>query len=43
MAVGGSFGGPVGPDTTFPQQTLVNYVRLYQAKPSPATFSASFR
>ena len=33
VAVGGNFGGAVGPDTTFPHQTLVDYVRLYQAKP----------
>jgi beta-glucanase (GH16 family) len=43
VAVGGNFGGAVGPDTTFPQQMLVDYVRLYQAKPRPITFEASFR
>jgi beta-glucanase (GH16 family) len=42
VAVGGNFGGPVDPDTTFPQTTLVDYVRLYQAKPIPAKFVASF-
>jgi len=42
VAVGGNFGGPVGSDTTFPQTTLVDYVRLYQAKPTPAKFVASF-
>jgi beta-glucanase (GH16 family) len=42
MAVGGNFGGPVGPDTTFPQSMLVDYVRLYQAKDSPVNFKASF-
>ena len=35
VAVGGNFGGYVGPDTTFPQATLVDYVRLYQARPLP--------
>ena len=42
VAVGGNFGGAVGPDTTFPQQTLVDYVRLYQAAPEPVSFTASF-
>ena len=43
VAVGGNFGGAVGSDTTFPQQTLVDYVRLYQARPKPVSFAASFR
>jgi beta-glucanase (GH16 family) len=43
VAVGGNFGGPVGSETTFPQQTMVDYVRLYQAPPSLSTFRASFR
>ena len=43
VAVGGNFGGPVGPDTTFPQTMLVDYVRLYQAKPRLVSFDASFR
>jgi beta-glucanase (GH16 family) len=42
VAVGGNFAGPVGPDTTFPQVTSVDYVRLYQAKPKPVTFKAAF-
>ncbi|MBP1688519.1 MAG: hypothetical protein H6Q33_4662, partial [Deltaproteobacteria bacterium] len=42
VAVGGSFGGPVGPDTTFPQKTWVDYVRLYQAKPTIVQFDAAF-
>ncbi len=42
VAVGGNFGGAVGSDTTFPQQTLVDYVRLYQAAPQPVSFTASF-
>jgi beta-glucanase (GH16 family) len=40
VAVGGNFGGAVGADTTFPQTTLVDYVRLYQAKPNLAQFRA---
>jgi len=43
VAVGGNFGGAVGADTTFPQTMLVDYVRLYQAKPSLAQFHATFR
>lgn len=43
VAVGGNFGGPVGADTVFPQTTLVDYVRLYQARPKPIEFEASFR
>jgi hypothetical protein len=42
VAVGGNFAGPVGADTIFPQETLVDYVRLYQAKAHPARFVASF-
>ena len=42
VAVGGNFGGAVSPDTIFPQQTLVDYVRLYQAAPEPVSFAASF-
>jgi beta-glucanase (GH16 family) len=30
VAVGGNLGGPVAPDTTFPQTMTVDYVRLYQ-------------
>ncbi|MFT3892806.1 MAG: family 16 glycosylhydrolase [Anaerolineales bacterium] len=43
VAVGGNFGGAVGPDTTFPQSMLVDYVRLYQSRSKPVTtFHASF-
>jgi beta-glucanase (GH16 family) len=30
LAVGGHFGGPLGPNTTFPQQFVVDYVRAYE-------------
>jgi beta-glucanase (GH16 family) len=30
VAVGGNLGGPVAPDTSFPQTMTVDYVRLYQ-------------
>src|SRR5262249_6274054 len=43
VAVGGNFGGAVGADTTFPQTMLVDYVRLYQAKPSLNQFRTTFR
>lgn len=43
VAVGGNFGGAVGPDTTFPQTTLVDYVRLYQAAPRTTKFHAEIR
>ena len=43
VAVGGNFGGAVGADTIFPQSMLVDYVRLYQAKPRTTAFTASFR
>jgi beta-glucanase (GH16 family) len=42
VAVGGNFGGSVGADTTFPQSMSVDYVRLYQTKPKPVSFNASF-
>ena len=34
VAVGGDLGGPVFPDTEFPAQMLVDYVRLYQPEPA---------
>ena len=30
LAVGGNFAGPVGPDTKFPEEMLVDYVRVYR-------------
>jgi beta-glucanase (GH16 family) len=33
IAVGGGFVGPVGPGTTFPQQMLVDWVRVSQRQP----------
>jgi hypothetical protein len=41
VAVGGNFGGAVGPDTTFPQTMSVDYVRLYQTQPAPVSYSTS--
>jgi beta-glucanase (GH16 family) len=42
VAAGGNFGGPVSPDTVFPQSMLVDYVRLYQAGDSAERFEATF-
>ncbi len=42
VAIGGNFGGPVGEDTVFPQQMLVDYVRLYQAPDTAERFEATF-
>jgi len=42
VAVGGSFGGPVGEDTTFPQEMTVDYVRVYQGPDTAERFEASF-
>jgi len=42
VALGGNFGGAVGADTTFPQTMSVDYVRLFQTKPKPVSFKASF-
>jgi beta-glucanase (GH16 family) len=30
LAVGGTLGGPVGPDTVFPAEMLVDYVRIFE-------------
>jgi hypothetical protein len=43
VAVGGNFGGAVGEDTVFPQSMSVDYVRLYQTRPKPVSFTASFK
>ncbi len=33
LAVGGGFVGPVGPDTVFPAEMLVDYVRIFERAP----------
>ena len=43
VAVGGNFGGAVGPETVFPATMSVDYVRLYQTPPAPTSFTTSFR
>jgi beta-glucanase (GH16 family) len=35
VAVGGNFAGPVGPETVFPQDMLVDYVRVYKRQVAP--------
>ncbi|WES63842.1 carbohydrate binding domain-containing protein [Microbacter sp. GSS18] len=42
MAVGGNFGGPLGADLEFPQQLLVDYIRVYQAPDTAERFTATF-
>jgi beta-glucanase (GH16 family) len=42
MAVGGNFGGPVGPDTVFPQTLQVDYVRVFGARDTAERFEAPF-
>jgi len=42
VAVGGNFGGPVGPDLITPQSLLVDYVRVYQAPDTAERFEVSF-
>ncbi len=42
MAVGGNFGGPVGPGTVFPQTLKVEYVRVYGADDTAERFEAPF-
>ena len=42
VAIGGNFGGSISPDLTFPQETLVDYVRVYQAANSAECFETTF-
>ena len=42
VAIGGNFGGAISPDIVFPQETLVDYVRVYQAPNSAERFEATF-
>ncbi len=42
VAVGGNFGGPVGDDTVFPQEMVVDYVRVYQGPDSAERWEATF-
>jgi beta-glucanase (GH16 family) len=42
MAVGGNFGGPLDPNVQFPQQYLVDYVRVYQGPDTAERFETTF-
>ena len=42
FAVGGNFGGPVGENVQFPQEYLVDYVRVYQGPDTAERFETSF-
>jgi beta-glucanase (GH16 family) len=42
FAIGGNFGGSVDPDNTYPQEFLVDYVRVYQGPDTAERFEASF-
>jgi len=42
FAIGGNFGGLIDPGIVFPQQMLVDYVRVYQGVNTSERFEASF-
>jgi beta-glucanase (GH16 family) len=42
FAIGGNFGGAVDPANTYPQEYLVDYVRVYQGPDTAERFEASF-
>jgi beta-glucanase (GH16 family) len=42
VAIGGNFGGTISEQLTLPQDTLVDYVRVYQAPLTAERFEASF-
>jgi beta-glucanase (GH16 family) len=42
FAIGGNFGGPVGDDVQFPQEYLLDYVRVYQGPDTAERFETSF-
>ena len=42
VAVGGNFGGDLGPDLFFPQTYHIDYVRVYQAPDTAERFQATF-
>ncbi len=42
FAIGGNFGGPIDPDLTYPQEYLVDYVRVYQGPDTAEQFEATF-
>ena len=42
LAIGGNFGGTISPNLTFPQDMLVDYVRVYEAADTAERFEATF-
>lgn len=42
FAIGGNFGGPVDPANTYPQEYLIDYVRVYQGADTAERFEATF-
>jgi beta-glucanase (GH16 family) len=42
FAIGGNFGGTVDPDNVYPQEYLVDYIRVYQGADTAERFEASF-
>jgi beta-glucanase (GH16 family) len=42
FAIGGNFGGAVSPDLVFPQEYLIDYVRLYQAPDTAERWEVTF-
>ncbi|MDH3294621.1 MAG: family 16 glycosylhydrolase, partial [Acidimicrobiia bacterium] len=42
FAIGGNFGGPIDPDNVYPQQYLVDYVRVFQGPDTAERFETSF-
>ena len=42
FAIGGNFGGPVDEANVYPQEYLIDYVRVYQAPDTAERFEASF-
>ncbi len=42
FAIGGNFGGAIDPNNTYPQEYLVDYVRVYQGPDTAERFEATF-
>jgi beta-glucanase (GH16 family) len=42
VAVGGNFGGSVSPDLTFPQEMVIDYVRVYQGPDTAERWETTF-
>jgi beta-glucanase (GH16 family) len=42
VAIGGNFGGPVGEDTTFPQEMVIDYLRVYQGPDTAERWETTF-